>query len=152
MPYPLGTMNVCIKFYGNLLNCKDISVQTKRGEPTNSYWHGLNKEDLILRGVLFADLFKLLVPGGSAIVGFLSEPSDHVFVLIRVNHHMVSLLQNVWVKKETTRLLKLKLPHTVDFGLSHLHTYMALIPSGQIEFVGEEIPHASLLHFFLQHL
>lgn len=32
------------------------------------------------------------------------------------------------------------------------HTHMALIPSSQIEFVGEEIPHASLLHLSLQHL
>lgn len=29
---------------------------------------------------------------------------------------------------------------------------MALIPLGQVELVGEEIPHASLIHFFLQHL
>lgn len=35
---------------------------------------------------------------------------------------------------------------------SDSHTYVALIPSGQIEFVGEEIPHASLLHFLLQYL
>lgn len=48
----------------------------------------------ILRGVLFADLFKLLVPSRSAVVGFLFEPSDHIFVLIRVNHHVISLLQN----------------------------------------------------------
>lgn len=35
---------------------------------------------------------------------------------------------------------------------SDSHTYMALVPFGQIEFVGEEIPHAPLLHLFLQHL
>lgn len=29
---------------------------------------------------------------------------------------------------------------------------MTLIPLGQVEFVGEEIPHASLIHFFLQYL
>lgn len=29
---------------------------------------------------------------------------------------------------------------------------MTLIPLGQVELVGEEIPQASLLHFFLQHL
>lgn len=58
-------------------------------------------EDFDLRGVLFADFFKLLIPVGSAIVGFLFEPSDHVFVLIRVNHHVISLCQNMEGEKET---------------------------------------------------
>lgn len=31
-------------------------------------------------------------------------------------------------------------------------TYVTLIPLGQVEFVGEEIAHASLIHFFLQDL
>lgn len=36
--------------------------------------------------------------------------------------------------------------------MTDLHTYMALVPAGQVEFVGEEVPHASLLHLVLQHL
>lgn len=59
------------------------------------------REELILRGVLFANLLKLLVPGGSTIVGFLPEPSDHILVLIRVNHHVVSLSQSVRGGEET---------------------------------------------------
>ncbi len=35
---------------------------------------------------------------------------------------------------------------------THTHTYMAVVPLGQIQLVGEEIPHAPLLHLFLQHL
>lgn len=31
-------------------------------------------------------------------------------------------------------------------------TYVALIPLGQVELVGEEVAHSSLLHFFLQDL
>lgn len=59
------------------------------------------REKFILRRVLFANLLKLLVPGGSTIVGFLPEPSDHVLVLIRVNHHVVSLSQSVRDGEET---------------------------------------------------
>lgn len=29
---------------------------------------------------------------------------------------------------------------------------MTLVPLGQVEFVGEEVPHASLIHFLLQYL
>lgn len=63
-------------------------------------WGGLNlsdhtsiwkREKSILRGVLFADLFKLLIPGGPAVVRLLPEPSDHVYVLIRVDHDVVGL-------------------------------------------------------------
>lgn len=35
---------------------------------------------------------------------------------------------------------------------SSMDTYMTLVPFGQIEVVGEEISHSSLLHFLLQHL
>lgn len=38
----------------------------------------IKAKSAILRGVLLADLFELFVPGGSAIVGFLLEPGDHV--------------------------------------------------------------------------
>lgn len=44
-----------------------------------------------LRGVLFADLFKLLVPGGPAVVRLLPEPGDHIRGLIRVDHDVVGL-------------------------------------------------------------
>lgn len=47
--------------------------------------------DLILRRVLLADLFELLVPAGSAVVSFLFEPGDHIRVLVKVHHHMISL-------------------------------------------------------------
>lgn len=67
--------------------CKTINLNDrltkKRGE------EGRGK--LILRGVLFADLFKLLIPGGPAVVGLLPEPGDHVYVLIRVDHDVVGL-------------------------------------------------------------
>lgn len=51
---------------------------------------------LSLRGVLFADLFKLLVPDGPAIVSLLFEPSDYISVLIKVNHNVSSL----WRERE----------------------------------------------------
>lgn len=109
----------------------------------------LRPEDLFLRGVLFADLFKLLVPGGSAVVGFLSEPGDHVFVLVRVDLRVIGLLQDTgrhrWV-------YKLNSHQTLIKARPDSHTYHALIPSGQVEFVGEEIPHPPLLHLALQHL
>lgn len=43
-------------------------------------------------------------------------------------------------------------PGSSALGFTHTQTHMALIPSGQIEFVGEEIRHAPLLHLFLQPL
>lgn len=50
---------------------------------------------LNLRWVLFANYLKLLVPGRSAVVGFLFEPGDHIFLMIHVNSHMVGLPQNI---------------------------------------------------------
>lgn len=112
------------------------------------------REEFILRGVLFANLLELLVPGGSTIVGFLPEPSDHVLVLIRVNHHMVSLSQSVRNEEETKKWGRVFVDEFIWTLVcsSDSHTYVALIPFGQIKLVGEEIPHASLLHFLLQHL
>lgn len=57
---------------------------------------------LSLRGVLFADLFKLLVPDGPAIVSLLFEPSDYISVLIKVNHNVSSLWRER--KKNPTEL------------------------------------------------
>lgn len=57
---------------------------------------------LSLRGVLFADLFKLLVPDGPAIVSLLFEPSDYISVLIKVNHNVSSLWRER--KKKPTEL------------------------------------------------
>lgn len=51
----------------------------------------IKTKSTILRGVLLADLFELLVPGRSAVVGFLPEPGDHVYVLVRVDHDVVGL-------------------------------------------------------------
>lgn len=114
----------------------------------------MNKLSHSLRGVLFANLLELLVPGGSTVVGFLPEPSDHVLVLIRVNHHVVSLSQSVRGGEGTKSEDVLSLDEFIRtlVSSSDSHTYVALIPFGQVEFVGEEIPHASLLHFLLQHL
>lgn len=57
-----------------------------------------NRSILILHGVLLANLFKLLVPDGSTVVCFLSESSDHIGFLVKVNHRMSSLWQNVGKK------------------------------------------------------
>lgn len=46
---------------------------------------------LILRGVLFADLLELLVPGGPAVVRLLPEPGDHVCVPIRCDRYVFGL-------------------------------------------------------------
>lgn len=46
---------------------------------------------LSLRGVLFADLFELLVPVGPAVVHLLPEPGDHIGVLIRVDRYVGDL-------------------------------------------------------------
>lgn len=51
--------------------------------------------ELTLRWVLFANYLKLLVPGGSAVVGFLFQPGDHIFLMIHVHCHMVGLPHNV---------------------------------------------------------
>lgn len=59
---------------------------------------------LSLRGVLFADLFKLLVPDGPAIVSLLFEPSDYISVLIKVNHNVSSLWREEGEKKKPTEL------------------------------------------------
>lgn len=56
--------------------------------------------DFLLRGVLFADLFELFVPGGSAIVGLLFEPGDHVRVLVKVNPFGIPLLTKCGEKQE----------------------------------------------------
>lgn len=45
----------------------------------------------VLRGVLLADLFELLVPGGSAIARFLLEPGDHVYVHVRADPYIFDL-------------------------------------------------------------
>lgn len=72
-------MNLNHRFTGNVrLSLKDNDSVGKRGK-------------LSLRGVLFADLFELLVPGGPAVVRLLPEPGDHVDVLIRVDHDVVGL-------------------------------------------------------------
>lgn len=60
---------------------------------------------LSLRGVLFADLFKLLVPDGPAIVSLLFEPSDYISVLIKVNHNVSSLWRE---RKKTPTELEMK--------------------------------------------
>lgn len=65
----------------------------KQSEPL--FGPGGVTEDLILRWVLFANYLKLLVPGRSAVVGFLFEPGDHIFVMIHINRHMVSLQQTL---------------------------------------------------------
>lgn len=70
------------------MNCKSV---VKHGEPLLG--PSSATEEMILRRVLFADYLKLLVPGGSAVVSFLLEPSDHIFLMIHVNGHMVSLPQ-----------------------------------------------------------
>lgn len=102
-----------------------------------------------LRGVLLADLFELLVPGRSAVVGFLPEPGDHVCVLVRVDHDVVDLQRihkaGVWLERNSPCL-----PGLLSLGT--WDTYVTLIPLGQVEFVGEEVPHVSLIYLFLQHL
>lgn len=45
----------------------------------------------VLRGVLLADLFELLVPGGSAKAQFLPEPGDHVHVHVQADFQVVHL-------------------------------------------------------------
>lgn len=72
------------------MNCEKVAEQS---EPV--FGPGGVTEYLILRWVFFANYFKLLVPGGSAVVGFLLEPGDHIFLMIHINRHMVSLQQNV---------------------------------------------------------
>lgn len=114
-------------------------------------------EDLILRWVLFANYLELLVPGRSAVVGFLFEPGDHIFVMIHINRHMVSLQQTlVETKKKKKKVRTCLEEEFIRTMVSELkgstETYVTLVPFGQIEVVGEEVSHSFLLHFLLQHL
>lgn len=52
---------------------------------------GFTTKSTDLRGVLLADLFELLVPGGSAIVRFLLEPGDQVYVCLRADVDVAGL-------------------------------------------------------------
>lgn len=103
----------------------------------------------VLRGVLLADLFELLVPGGSAIVRFLPEPGDDVYVHVRVDPNAPELQgthkAGVWLEPNSPCLPAL-------WSVGTWNTYKTRIPLGQVEFVDEEVPHASLIHFFLQYL
>lgn len=109
----------------------------------------------ILRWVLFANDLKLLVPGGSAVVGFLFEPGDHVFLMIHVNRHMVGLPQSIGENPKNKSIKKSSEDEaqreTSERGGS-VNTHVTLVPFGQIEVVGEEASHSSLLHLLLQHL